>query len=535
MLTLTTCSPALPLPWIFLGALLLYIIFFGYNVLTRYQRFTSDSMNYVDIARNICRGYGISQTALGFNEPYFTLRDRIPIPVTSQPPLYPLLICMLSRTGLPFTQAALLIAVLGYGGTLWASALLAHDLYDLRVALVSVACLLFFHPLRIIAMSAWSETSGACLVLLSLWCVLHALSTTGPVIWFLACLAGLLAGLAFATRYAFLPAIVLCLGLLLQVQDAPRAFFCLLLCCLGFALPTTPLLLRNYLLKGKLIGTARYPSTQGPGVLLRETFRLLLGGYGCSSFQELQIVLLEGSLLLFCTLFLVSHQWMEGLQTLMLENERFVLFLWPLIYLVFVIYQRSRVHFDSIRPRLIAPAGIPLVIVWTASLIESTHWDGAWWSQIALALVGIALFREYRYWRAMPRRQLRQNIDASERLSWVARHRGKRVLFVGDDVVDLPFYFEVHAISFSPFPYTSYLDYSFLMAYLSQHRGAYDQVYLVLRKRYARASAWSYYYGPFIAWLVRGQKYPSITFLQEVKDGYIFSLSLPHHEVSDRL
>ena len=76
-------------------------------------------MNYVDVALQISSGKGIVQSTLGFNEPYlFQAGSRIPTPLVSQPPLYPLLIALLSRTGLSPVDAALVIPVLAYGTVL---------------------------------------------------------------------------------------------------------------------------------------------------------------------------------------------------------------------------------------------------------------------------------------------------------------------------------------------------------------------------------------------------------------------------------
>ena len=108
-----------------------YIVLFVFNSLTRTRYFSNDSMNYVDVARNISAGRGIVQSTLGFNQPYlFEETSRIPNPMTSQSPLYPILIALLSLFGIPHADSALLISGLALGGVIFMAYLLGRDLYD---------------------------------------------------------------------------------------------------------------------------------------------------------------------------------------------------------------------------------------------------------------------------------------------------------------------------------------------------------------------------------------------------------------------
>jgi hypothetical protein len=76
---------------------------FLFNTATRIGRFSPDSMNYVNVARNIAEGNGITQPTLGFNQPRINPDDDIPAPLIAQPPLYPLLISWGTRIGVSAT------------------------------------------------------------------------------------------------------------------------------------------------------------------------------------------------------------------------------------------------------------------------------------------------------------------------------------------------------------------------------------------------------------------------------------------------
>ena len=70
--------------WLLALAVAAYVGLAGYNSLTRTRNFSPDSMNYVSVARNIAEGKGITQPALGFNQPHISLEVTLPPPFTSQ-------------------------------------------------------------------------------------------------------------------------------------------------------------------------------------------------------------------------------------------------------------------------------------------------------------------------------------------------------------------------------------------------------------------------------------------------------------------
>ena len=77
------------------------------------------------------------------------------------------------------------------------------------------------------------------------------------------------------------------------------------------------------------------------------------------------------------------------------------------------------------------------------------------------------------------------------------------LLIIGDDTVDVPFFFQrPAAVSFAPYPYTDHPDYQQMMAYVTKHCPAYQHIYLILHDNYQQEEAWRRYYGSFIADIV---------------------------------
>jgi len=100
--------------WVVIIGILFYLGLFGYNSLTRTRNFSEDSMNYIDVARNIERGSGITQSTLGFNQPRFLSDSEFPVPLTAQPPIYPLFIALTSQTGISPENMSLIISFVSY-------------------------------------------------------------------------------------------------------------------------------------------------------------------------------------------------------------------------------------------------------------------------------------------------------------------------------------------------------------------------------------------------------------------------------------
>ncbi len=145
----------------------LYLCLFLFNSMTRTFGFPADSMNYVNVARNITQGLGISQSTLGFNQT-LDVNGSIPTPMTSQAPLYPLLIAWVHKLGVEHADAALVLPVVAYAAIMALGFFLGSICYGRSAGLLSVAYLSCYGPLRGIARHALSDSLGIAFVLFAL-------------------------------------------------------------------------------------------------------------------------------------------------------------------------------------------------------------------------------------------------------------------------------------------------------------------------------------------------------------------------------
>ena len=151
----------------------------GFNSLYRSRNFGNDSMNYVNVAREIQAGRGISQPSLGFNQARFAIGDPIPSPLTTQPPVYPLLIAALGKTWLSLPEAALLIPVVSYGIALLLAFSIARTAAGTGSALLMLGLLAHYPPLSYTAAVPLSEATGLVFLLMSMRLLLFAASVPG--------------------------------------------------------------------------------------------------------------------------------------------------------------------------------------------------------------------------------------------------------------------------------------------------------------------------------------------------------------------
>jgi hypothetical protein len=489
-------------------------------------------MNYVDIARNINAGRGIVQNSLGFNQIHFSPTDQIPSPVTSQPPLYPLLIAAVSQFGIPEASASLLVAVFSYALGLLVAYLLARELYNGDpTALLSVSFLLNYYPLALVSSFAWSESVGIAIVLLFMWLLAlrHRLKETSLVTSNRTLfVAGLAAGLAFSTRYGLLPVFLLgILVLLVEKDNGNQKLRDLTWYVVGFALPASAVLVRNYYLSRAFMGGNPNPSSLGPGDNLRDVLSAVFGHFFAGTGAPLQLGALLLTGLIICAWLVYHRTWLSTVRTVFLSHRRYMLTIWPLGYLVFLVYLRSRYHFDEIDVRLIAPAGVTLTMLVTALLVQVMKGKRQLLALLAIILVLVPTIREIRFMLTHQAQNLEDRITRSERLSWVAYNTTNRDLIIGDDTVDIPFFFEGrHSVSFSPYPYTDYLDYGKLIAFVGEHCREYDHQYLILRSAPGSNEDWERLFGPFIANVVTGrvQDYPGIVFRCSLNDASVYEL-----------
>ena len=475
-------------------ALLFLATLTGVNSVTRVRHFTPDSMAYVDAARNVNAGHGLSSSTAGLNQFHLRIAPAIPVPFTSYAPLYPMAAAAVARFGPEEADAALIVSALGWLLVLVLAYVLSRRLWGEPAAWLSVAVLMIYAPLREAGSAAWSESLGLAF-LLSCFGLLMGERGLGR-----AALAGVLAGLAFATRYAFAP--LLAVGALVLLarrrwNDA-GAFVA------AAVVPVAAVVMRNRALEGGAL-----PGAPGSGssVLgnLGDAARILSGtflGRFAWPVEGLFVLLLAG-----LALFVAWRRERTPGPALKraFAGEAAILVTWCLAYVAFLVVLRSRRNFDPIDMRLVLPAGVAMVLLVCGWLAEGFRLTRAAGAVVLLAAMGFVGLREARNFRRDPVRTTASEVAASERLSWIAANTTPRDLVIGDNAVDVSFYTGRHAIAFSPYPFTDFASEERVRAWAAAHRGDHDRYWIVLSRRYERVEDWEAHFGPWFARLASGR------------------------------
>jgi len=210
------------------------------------------------------------------------------------------------------------------------------------------------------------------------------------------------------------------------------------------------------------------------------------------------------------------------------NNESYLLSIWSIIFLFFLTYLRSVFHFDAIGPRLISPAGITLSMQGAALLLlvmEPLNIKNAFLYRILAILVFVVWFKEIHVFLTKPTTIPGQYLEQSERLNWINQRSEQNNLYIGDDTVDIPFYFIGRlAVSFSPYPYTKHLSYDDLLTFSRHNCLDYQNIYLILRKVQESKNESTHHYGEFITDLRNGDYgvYSDVLFIESLSDADIF-------------
>jgi len=425
--------------WMLVLAVAVYLGIFGFNSLTRLRQFSPDSMNYVDVARNIVNGRGITQSTLGYNQHHFVVEGEIPTPFVTQPPIYPLLIALTSRFAIAYPDAALLVSAIFYGLVLWMAFLMVRAWYDEPAALLSVACLLFYYPLLRVSAFAWSEPVGIAFCFAAFWLLAHTRQASARQSQRVF-LAGLVMGLAFGTRYAFLPAVPVGMLVLIEPRDWRRTVRNAALFGIGFTLPAGLVLAHNWLQTGTLTG----PTPNAPIMTLLGDMNDIVR-WTCSSYlgenNLPQQALLTASLVVCGLALIAQRRLLRVLRAVFVDEKRYLLWLWPLAYFAFILWLRRRIYFEALDPRLIAPAGVMLAILWATLVSKVTTLATRYYYLPALALAVLGIGREANVAVTRPPVSFDQIIANSERYTWIAENTTDRDLIIGDATMDIPFFF----------------------------------------------------------------------------------------------
>lgn len=339
-----------------------------------------------------------------------------------------------------------------------------------------------------------------------------------------ALLAGVAAGLAFSSRYAFLPLLGLgVIFLLTRPETWSNRMRAAGLFGVGFFLPAGAVLGRNRVLTGAFLP---HPNASQLGLLENAlgAAKILFGNCLLDSHPAMQLGLLGFATAGIAVILLARKEERAGLKETLFSPAGVLLALWSGLYLVFLIGLRSRSHFDPIDSRLVAPAGLTLAMLWSIVMARVAKLRQEWLALFGLCLILIAVGRDARVAFRIVSGPLPGDVAPSERLAWIRENSGEGDLIIGDNTVDIPFYLgHRRTLSFSPYPYTDRPSYSMIEEYGRVHCGEYQSIYVVLRKPLRP----EYDYGGFFANLAAGRigEYPRLSFIERLRDGVVFQLN----------
>jgi hypothetical protein len=510
--------------WLVLVWALGFMALFSWLSIARYRYLTADSLNYVEVARNIAAGRGLVQHAVGFNNPKIEPNVKIPAPFTQQGPVYPLAIAALARLAIPPTTAALVISTLGFGASVLLLAWIAARLYDRATAGLVALLAVAYGPLWMSARFAWSETLGVALVLGALLATMFALSDRRPL--FFAGLSGLLCGTAFATRFAFVPLIVATAGALaIWSPQRARALICHVSAA---AVVAAPVVWRNIAATGSF-APPKMPSDKNVFANLVDVYEAMFGRVIPGPPR------IYAPIMLSLVALLAAAAWYRRKNAPRPEpalSYHFLPLAWVLGYLVFLVYTRSQRFFDPIGWRLILPAGV-VALIWLGRAFVVAV--GGRPDVLRAATVVLAIYASAREVRAIYFKPINMAVPPAlaetERLRWVARNASTRDLIIGNQTYDIPYYLPRRpVINYSPYPYSVQPGYADILT-LSHHRcKEYERLLLVLhvpaKKEHA---AFRNQYGEFFSDLAGHGfgRYPRLIPMVFLKDARVFRIQCP--------
>jgi len=514
----------------FVVLIILFLAFFGYNSLFRIVNFSDpDTMNFVNIARNISTGRGIAQSTVGFNQPYFTYRDTAPIPLTVQPPLYPLLISLIAATGILFNLAGLTVSLLAFAAVLFLIYAICRRQFGNPAAYLCVFLAILYEPLHYFAATAFSEITGLMFLLLFFFLVTKAKGKSGKAGWLFLFAAGFSVGLAFATRYVLiLPGLV---GVVYLIREKNWKSGRLISFLLGGALPTIPVLVRNIMILGSPMPRLK-PSMEGAAAILWDLVKAIGGTYAPESLvsQRIQLVL-AFAVLAGLAFVLFKKYGKNSLNIVFIMEERYIYWLWAAIYIVGLFIQRSMSHFDTIDARFILMGTVPLVILLAGLAVGLLEGHPKAVTALAGVLVLVIFAREAYTTIDLPYADNSKAINNSANLSWIRDNTTSLDLIIGDNSVYVPFYFDYpEAVSYSPYPYTDYFTENNVKEIAETHCSKKYNIYLIIRVSQADdQEKWKSKFGDFLTGLVFHGENPaqSVSYIGDTGESVIYSVKCP--------
>ncbi len=430
------------------------------------EGFNPTAMVYVDAARHLINGQGMSSTVL-----FTSSVPRLPSPLSVWPPAYPVAIGAMTWLGIDLAIAARVISLLAFGVSALLVWLLARAMFGPRVALASALLVAIWPAMTRVATNAWSESLFVMFLLLSVFFTTRILHP-GHAGLRAAVAGGLAMAAGCLTRYAALPLIPIGAVLILWLAQEPRwqaRFVKAVVWTSAAGAPVAVWLVRNLLATGSLIGSGR--EADDLGVLYHITFatRTVISdllGLVARLLVVPELVGLEAEAMAPIALLVVGlplafvlrrrQGWgllAEGAQAATRSPEARFALLMALGYWGAMIVARSTIGFYPLDSRLMMPV-YPLVVITLVAAVTTalagTSPGAARRAGITLIAASLAAILVLIVPRSLAAGGPRLAPDpAPSWVRWVADHTPPGALIVGNLSFDYNFYLQRPVVEFS--------------------------------------------------------------------------------------
>jgi 4-amino-4-deoxy-L-arabinose transferase-like glycosyltransferase len=533
-------------------AIAFYFVLLGYDSVTRLRYFSPDSKYYVEAARYIVNGEGISYSTADWKQALAYERVDVPRPMTIWMPLYPILIATGMKLGLPGADAALLLSLFSGAMIVWLIYLLARRVHDENLAVLAAGYVAASGVMFHIGVRAWSETTG--IAFLGLAFLLTVLDRReGARKYWIPIAAGAAACGAFYARYALLPMAGFVALMFIEGRDWRATLRNWVLFTATYVLLALPALVRNYLVTGIVLGATRDPSNKGLlvniGTIYASYVTSLLPSFMIPPLVQWVLATLFILTLLVMLAFPAKRaRFMACVRRGFVSGQAHVFTVWALGYIVYIVLYRTKTHFDPLDARIGSPGFIPLAVPVLAFLTCRFSLGPRVQRRLSATLISLAIVMAIGIMAFNPHIDDRQKVtSASEVKSWILNETTPRDLVIGDDLTDITFVDPERTVAllYLTDSEPDQISAEQFFEVVKRQCGQYERVFLTLsnfrlRPMYPRSKneeeARASFHrralrtrGVFLTDLIEGrlERYPGIHFIKEVKDGYLFRVDCP--------
>jgi 4-amino-4-deoxy-L-arabinose transferase-like glycosyltransferase len=336
--------------------------FFALNTAHRSTVLTTDSIVYIDTARHIARGQGITTSIL-------KLTDTQPNPPQTQyPPLYSILMAPLIAAGVDPIFSGRLISAIAFALTILLVGLWIWRRTHPITGIAAAALLTTLPSITGIAAAVWADSLYTLLVTGLAILGTECIEKPSRLRWFA---LGSLVGVAVLAKYLGLTLFgILALFVIIRALRSRNVRAILApvnFAILGATIFIAPLLLRNILTHQPIGGAVRELSTQPLGSIILDAIKTVGADFSVSWFWRI--------LLIVVVFFLVTLLLTRAGRTRLskkFRSETGVLLLVTLAFIVGLIAARLTIDTDRIYTRFVMPVYPTIIMAIVLMLHETT-------------------------------------------------------------------------------------------------------------------------------------------------------------------